>query len=673
MNIYHKSLWAGCLAVAAAGFTACSDDLSPAAPAADGAEVWASFTIARNACDDPASRTAFTPDGTGLQATWTDGDRIVVTNAAGTYAGTLDLVRTSDDRRTGTFEGTLSGLTDGSASIVLHYLGTNHKADVNPGAAYTVTAPADGTLASQPAADMMYAELTVDIAGGQVAPEQTVDMTRAISFGYFRTLARHDAATVTVSGSGASSSLTYTLATRSVAATAGAGAYTVTLGEDGSFHIPVIPGEERTLTITITGSDNKTYAYTFPAATVPAGKYLNAAADGATAPAPIEFTPEEKKYDYPGYENEDPRNPLHKFAKYNLTREADGSVINTFVASETENGALYQWGRNYGYEDTYGVFEGDYYVDNGDNEFNNFIDAIGGLYPKENENNKYYLDYYIYNPQNTSFLTGLVYFTSSWNYLIYPHVTPLYYTTSETIVNNPTKCFMDGSGLTGDYWTFGDGGSNWTERATKCGYKDANPCPKEQGKWRLPKKADWEEILPQKGNFEGNNGQSLTNIINTSIPAEYRETKAGIPYVIQWQYNGSYLTIKAKVVEKNFSNISSINWTGDDIVTRIFPATGQIRLSVNEPTSGYYKIARPTHFGVDDIGYDSGYWFISAGGNCNDLIGSYWSEDGTAFHFQNYMRISNKQKQAFIGLSTNSDKENAYAIRPVMDIKEEQQ
>lgn len=655
----------------AAALTACSDT---DAPSLAGQEVWMTIDVSRRGADTD-SRLTHTEVANGLDANWEPGDYIYVFDNSGSrYLGRIDWqqeVTNTSTENVATFAGKLTDVNDGKGqTFVLYYVGKDSKGTrrtltTDHGISIDMSSQA-GTFESMAWNDIMSAGPMVDVADGVVTPRaNAINLGHLNSFAHFATnLPAATRVTITttngltpefniIPGTGYRFNLT-------------PAAVTATVQADGHLYVTLPnPGRISNKAITFTASNGATA--TLKAAALSAGNYYRAgwSADGGSEGITLEFTGGETP-DYPGYENEDPRNPLHKFAKFNLTRTGDGEVTNRFVDSETENGALYQWGRNYGFEDTFGFYEGTIY-DNGVNEYNNFLDALGSHVDR---NGIRIFDYYVYNydPWGSVIATGTGGKTADpagiGMQIMVDYDQPKLYSSVNDITANPTKFFLPGFLEIEDYWatSFENGGSTWTERAKKCGYEKGNPCP---DKWRLPTKDDWAEIAPET-NIKGEYRESLTSLINDK-PVK-RKTKDGIFYVIRWTDKSTYLEIQAIVVDENTSATSIIWENNTAVVTRIFPFTGQIR-EERWASSSYYDIVRPTHWGETDGNPYAPMYIIGPGGCHNDEIGSYWGADGSAFIFQElFVNTKNQYKSSFLGISTNSNKANAYAIRPVMDI-----
>lgn len=669
-------------------FTGCSgDELDGASSGNVPESVAVTLTVSRPG--DASTRTELTEDPTDgtLTSKWTTGDKLLVVTSDGVKAGELTLKEGAGKTR-GVFSGDLE-IADGTEAT-LWYLGASN-GDAVP---YTsasgqsqVTLTTDlsgkenGTKLGASFDDLKRAELlkkegvefTVKNGVGYVKTESVL-LDQMMAMAHFTLtfpdgFSVSDGATLTVNSEKGDLPNVKTWLPENASAEASYG-YTFTIGDGkdiqisnniAQLYIPIIPGSYK-LTFSV-NSGGKQYSCSLQEESkISEGVYYTAGAP-SFAGILIDFS---KPNEYPGYENEDPRNPLHKFAKTNLTRV--NGLENGF-AEEGDNGALYQWGRNYGYMDTMGAYAGTNY-DNGDTEFNNFLDAYGSF--TGNQNGYREFDYYVYNPYNYLIYTGYTYGTADpagiGFYLPVAWDEPKYYKSVDEIKEHTDKYFMSYDSSDEDYWKFDGGGKNWYERANACGYENTNPCP--EG-WRLPTEDEFKMISPSQNKGGTNTKTSLTALVNNS--AELRQTPDNVKYVIRWSYSNTSLKIEAIVVESDFksSDIVDIIWeNNDNVVTRIFPATGQIRETVQVSTGGEYAaICLPLHWGDLDAGYFDD-WVIRPGGNYNDMVGSYWTDSDSHFEFSNYSsKFKASFNKSFLGIDQSKGRIKAYAIRPVMDKK----
>lgn len=639
---------------------------------------------------DASTRTVLTDNNDGtLTSKWTAGDKLLVVTSDGIKAGELTLL-SGENTTTGVFTGDLA-IADGTHAT-LWYLGASN-GDAAPytcatgstGDKVTLTTDLSGKEGSPKLGvsfhDLKRAELLTEgdveftVKGGKgYVKTEGITLDQKMAMAHFSLIfpgdfAVSDGATLKVNSEKGDLPNVKTWLHANLAAETTYG-YTFTLGDGkdikisnntADLYIPIIPGSYKLKFEVTSGSKQYSYSLT-EESQISAGVYYTCGAP-SYAGIKVELS-EPTNNDYPGYENEDPRNPLHKFAKTNLTR-IDG-LTNGF-AEEGDKGALYQWGRNYGYIDTMGAYEGTVY-DNGDTEFNNFLDAYGSF--TGNENGYREFDYYVYNPYNYLIYTGYTYGVADpagigFN-LAVAWDEPKYYKTANEIKAHTDKYFMSWDSSDEDYWKFEGGGDNWYERAEACGYEKTNPCP---DGWRLPTEDDFKMISPSQNKGGTNTGTSLTSLVNNS--AELRQTPDHTKYVIRWSYSNTYLKIEAIVVDSDFksSDIVDIIWeNNDNVVTRIFPATGQIRETVLfYPNTGYDFICLPLHWGDLDDGYFDDL-VIRPGGNYNDMVGSYWTDSDSHFEFSNYSsKFKASFNKSFLGIDKSKGRIKGYAIRPVMD------
>lgn len=566
----------------------------------------------------------------------------------------------------------------------------------------------DGTIDWLSKNDFFTGSQNVTITNSYVSVE-SVSLSRQISFSKFE-MQLPDGVTysgqpIIVSGEGLNTKASISM-TDGSAAFSEVGSITVTRPEgenSNEFYLTVLPSTiTPTFSVTI---DSKTYSCTLAQKTWEASKFVRKDnLDGTYSGIILKMTEKTTGDDpYKEYENEDPRNPLHKFAKYNLVRVGDrGSLVNGFADSETENGALYQWGRNYGYMDTNGIYKES--IVSPDEDFTNYIDALGLFDDPDSEYDRI-LDYYVYNPNpNRYFITSgtAKRFTPDHPQYSLWYDAPRSYSTVDDLKGHPDKYFMNGTPGTKylgygsyymgldqynnqpDYWlsSFGNGGSSWEERAGKCGYTSANPCP---DGWRMPTLEEFKAIAPEGQGLDQN--KSMASMLSNY--AEVRKTKDNVNYVIRWIYDSSAITIEAVVVDEAMtkSQVTSKFWDDnrDKKVVRVFPFTGSIVPLVSYADDAEVDnvyIMRPYHRGFLDIGfiaqaygpYNNGTWtLIGPGNNAGAPFGGYWiDEKNYAFKFE--------AKEISHGTNTSNTKITAtscmfvgsaepvmgYAIRPVM-------
>lgn len=766
------------LAAGALGLWSCSSDdaaMPDPGKGASGAGETVFLTVTASREGDAATRTIMSPDeeGNNLNCAWTDGDKLLVTDASGVRRGVLTLAEDCIGKADGTFTGEVSieGITKddaGKAELNFLYLGTSRNAmedassvvegwddASNTYTAYYAAQP--GTLLSLTEQDLLTATKKVTLISGNADKSpiyvEKFMMNRRISFAKFKLIMPENVylnsgAQVTITGTGLKTCAKVSFAAEAateegrivvkydksepntkgyvsgddydeegtVSGSASAtvvvkpksGKVIVPVGSDGSFYMVLLPNgltgdnAKFDLNFEVTASNGTIYKGTYNVTKeIEEGKYYrkqlsdegNISYDGI----PVDMDSEKQNVDYPGYENEDPNNPLHKWAKYNLERK-DG-VINGFVGSETENGALYQWGRNYGYMDKSGTYPGSNVSIGGD--FTNYFEAMGDFewYDEldklsTSESKHYYrvYDYYVYTKSGgiwssgtglKGYSNGYEYWCTIDNFRSYSKI--------EDLTSRQDKFFINQGEGTSDYWLsgFGNGGSDWESRAKLCGYERTNPCP---DKWRLPSEADFKEICPSDmPSYQGN----LSTLITEKAKPELRETGDGTKYVIRWLNYTGYLKIEAIVVDNSFkeSDIQAIVWDNNSkVVTRLFPFTGNISSMTAPDTrlTEYFgqqvtlvipytlgKIKQAAMEEGDLYGFILGYspfyypWTLftpNPDKNYGSALGGYWAKEKILFSFEDSDKAGGQLTSSCITIGTGSP-ESAYAIRPVMDIK----
>ncbi len=683
--------------------TACSnEDLTSPSGKYNGETVFVSLNVDRS---NGGTRTIINEvdadGGVGLSNVWAKGDQVTLVSKAGVVAGTLTL-----EGEGGSSEGIFSGdatITDGEYTV--WYLGADKAyAHFDNGvlvnALTTPGCSVSGNLADLNKGDLMMSTIKIAVVDGKAEVTEGVTLTDQMAMAHF-TLSLTDETIdldSALKAKGAKLRLSYKIDGVPYS-------YTIT-NQSSDIYVPLLPGKYAPMITLISGSTSYKYTFTTPTE-VEAGLYYcgNKNADtGKNEGISVELVDE--------YANEDPSNPLHKFSKYNLERVGvRGSLDNGFVDYASENGALYQWGRNYGYMDTNGIYRENIVSPNED--FTNYIDALG-LFDNPDSEYSRILDYYVYNPRpsgrNLYFMTSgtaMRYTPQNPDGIITWYDVPRFYNSVNELKAHPDKYFMDGDPKGGrycgygnygigmeqknnqpDYWlsSFGEGGFTWTERAEKCGYTATNPCP--EG-WRMPTLEEFRAIAPEGQGLDAN--KSMATML--SGYAEVRKTTDDVNYVIRWIYDSSAITIEAVVVEEAMTKnqVTSKFWDDnrDKKVVRVFPFTGSI-IPLITLSDGYLMandeyVVRPHNRGfLDYTGFPGGYgpsnnyyWMLIGPGDVNNAgpaFGGYWiDEKNYAFKFeakeiQNGKNTSNSSFTVtscmFVG---SAEPVMGYAIRPVMD------
>lgn len=743
----RKHTYISCLSALALGLplsllTSCTtDDLGGSS--LDSRTVTLSVTLTKDG--DSATRSYLEEQGGDLACFWQASDKIVVTTLGGEKVGVLNLPADFSPAQTATFSNQLEISGDPSQLNFIYY-GNKVNAEEVPDTYSHKFSSQTGTLASLSDFDFFSNTVNVTVSGDQAVAEATT-LERHTAFGRFRfTLDNNPLNTpglaVTVNGSNlaTTASINYK---RKVTFSGKDTPIATNTDNAGEVWLTILPSADEdgntttTLDFEVTVGSKTYEGHLDDTHSWEAGQYVRNLNSETYYYEGVEVALSEKtaenpggEYgeddpDYPDYAGEDTRNPLHKFAKYNLTRTGDET--NEF-ATIGDNGALYQWGRNHGFIDSEGPYEGidnEYGITNDwgiDHDFSNFLDAMGGHFDYESTDNKWGIaDYYVYCTdiinglyRNTTLTTGTGMHHVSQDYFDVPK----YYNSEETLKSNITKYFMDGTpgrslgqnygtyyisvsalNNNADYWhsTFSDGGNSWSSRAIKTGYAKSNPCP---DGWRIPTLEEMKEIAPEgdgidvtdtKNGLTGkySNNAYLSTLLNDY--SELRETEEGIRYVIRWIYTQTAIKIEAVVIDDpdfKKEDITSLFWDKNinNKVVREFPFTGVIKpfIAISQSASGAVwttYICRPYHFGVPTINFmpACGYPHVpnytridpADEGNFNRAIGAYWVEEkGYAFKFTT-RDIANDLSYAILKVES-AEPVMGYAIRPVMDKKTEE-
>ena len=673
MNSKYVYAFAGLLL----GLTACSnEDLLNQTGQHNGETVFVSLSVDRSL---QGTRTilseADADGGVGLSSVWAKGDKVTLVSASGQVAGTLTLEGEGGESE-GVFSGELS-IADGKYSV--WYLGAEPayaKFEENSlvNALATSGCAVSGDFSDLNKGELMKSEVEIIVRDGKASVAENVTLAPQMAMAHF-TLAM-DGLETALAADGSKLTLSYSVGETPYS-------YTIT-NKKADVYVPLFPGEYAPSFTLV--SEGKTYTYAFANETiVEAGLYYTGDKNSTTGESEgikVTLKDPDENDPYEGYENEDKRNPLHKFAKYNLVRVGErGSLDNGFADSETENGALYQWGRNYGYMDDKGIF---YQIEDED-DFINFEEAMGYIEQPGGDKTQRYLDFYAYHVDGKNALYTCTGGVALDPYSYYSPVIldrPKYYDTLDVLKDNPTKFFMDANYSTNsliqkisafywydtntDYWlsSFGDGGNVWKARAKACGYASETPCP---DGWRLPSKEEFAAIAPEQNIEDGS--KYLSSLLKDYSELRYYN---GVDYAIRWVYAVDYLKIQVLVVSSDFkkSQLKDIRWDKEEaVVTRLFPYTGAITTVGGYDGWDNEYVAFPYHRGIPDIGFFNTMQ-MGPGNNTNRAMGGYWiNEKGYYFKFVAGEKISLKQGQLMI---TEAAPSFGYAIRPVMDIKSDE-
>lgn len=291
------------------------------------------------------------------------------------------------------------------------------------------------------------------------------------------------------------------------------------------------------------------------------------------------------------------KNPLLKWAESDLVRSGSGaSVKATFASSYKNRGYYYQFGRNYGYQNA--------------SEAQNFYAINITSIPSS---------------RNAYPLTG--------------STTPVTKYRESSISQYPNLFLID-KYFTGyssanhqyDYKTIDN--QTWYERAKSNGYTYTSPCP--EG-WRLPTKADFQEIMPL---IDGKYGYRGSNAWDEDI-TQFKTLADGTKCAFRWTGlavdNSFYaLQIECLVVDQSVTDITSIDWEDEHVQSRFFRGSGYImpvfNLWGNQTPSNQF-VARPMSWG--QYSYRQVGQTVVASQTADYMLygGFYWTSDGSQSMF----------------------------------------
>lgn len=701
--------------------TACQTDEYPVA----GVTRTVSMTVnVTRQSETPSSRATLTETGENEQsditATWTQGDILIVKAADGTHMGTLtyDPVTSSEDKAS--FIGEVETNAVETANCHFFYFGSDcfeSDIEINEIDNFTLSyATQGGTLAWIEKHDVYSASTSVDF-GKETAETPTINLERPLAFGHFKLVfperVTYEGGPISLSAENLSTSLT-------LSTTNAAQVGTASVGEGET---------EKVGTITINPPKNSETTYSNIV-----DLYI-----AIIAPDDIELIPtfstkigeeeysctldphlwQQSQFIHDGYqqgftvtmqanqiEKEDPDNPLTKFAKTNLIRispRGSSEIVNGFAEDETHPGALFQWGRNYGFmpvekgwftESAVPENFKEYYkecITNGE-LYSHWLDAFGSI---TSINNKTTPEYIVVLP-SSSFpipLAGVILNGSNINVRSEIQSDWLYYNEGYN-----TKYIMEGHQFTEtetsithsgsvEYWPFEkvQNGETWEGMAEHMNYYNTtnsanptNPCP--EG-WRLPTPKEFQSILPSiiwtASDGKGLHAKTFDELI-AQTDVEIKTMENGKRYAFRWLKADQGLKIQAVTVGDDFSEGDQIIWTSNKVVTRIFPFTGRIEdctirsyptislpFYLHNPLQDSQEILSKETSTCIDLSNVSNLNHNAC--NRNRFFGGYWTSPTWAvfsFHTED-VKISGFG-EASIELGVDQ-RPYAYAIRPVRD------
>ncbi len=605
------------------------------------------------------TRTIREEDSNGLGFKWENGDVrdiLLVTDKQGNNIGTMTINGINEtDATTATFDGGIRKdmLVDG-AKVNVFYLGRDVTNVENRNSSMSLDLSAQsGTERSLVGTDVMMGEAEIHVENGNATLK--FEIHSLLGFAHYRLefpgSVISEKADVVISGANLINRTTVSFANGLTEKQAGDITVSdASLVRDGDavycdLYVTVIPNTEVELTFTAT-VDGENYNATLPVREYKADRYFWGY-DGKHGPDGRTVLMYDKT---PAVDHS--KNPLKKWAEGNLVYNS--STGTSYVSADPyEGGSLYQWGKNKGYAD-YRDAMGSY-------------NAATGAYSYGTYENSYYAGEG-FDPNDVRYSKGSQRYTEQ---------SQLTGAGRNMFTIGDCQVYVDQQNG-GDYWRFvEDSGSNWDERAVKMKY--ANAIAPEG--YRMPKKADFMEIFPREGVNTTTYG--LASAIDNRV--ELKNLTGGEPYAVKWNLstkNGvRYLKISAIMLPNDFdsSNLSSIDWSDENVVTRIFPATGAIEAYFHHHVNSQYNaldVCRPMPFGHWNVSlrtypnaYNPRYWSVQYenivdAGKTNE--GAYWVSDvNMIFRFRdNQGRFGGNNTTSFVG-AAYQPKQNAFAVRCV--------
>lgn len=304
------------LGVVATGLWSCSSEESVSEPQVSGRTVHITVNVSREG-GDAATRTELKDNGDDLGCVWSEGDKLLVTDASGAKKGVLTLSALSVGNDEGTFSGDLENVTNGEQAFNFIYLGKAWSAKgalaadaglKTNGDKTTFSADystQDGSIESLTDKDILAKTTKVNVESGSdyALVEKTVTLERKISFAKFSLssikeyksdLNYDELGYLVVSGEGLMKSATFNVGTLKVEATGGDVLVEKNIkADDNDFYMVLLPGETQPKPIQVTVSDGTdVYTGTYTRATsnvIAEGKYYRKNnGDGTYAGLPLD-------------------------------------------------------------------------------------------------------------------------------------------------------------------------------------------------------------------------------------------------------------------------------------------------------------------------------------------------------------------------------------------------
>lgn len=240
------------------------------------------------------TRTSLKEEGGNLAWSWTDGDRLLVSDAAGNNVGTLSLTEiTSPDGSTASFEGNLnSSLANGEVLLNFTYLGKEEPASVgNPSKSFSI-ASQDGLFDSLKDRDILTSTVKASKTAAYVAIPD-FKMSHYFSAGRFalKFAENVEIASVEISGGNMKNAASLNLGSMNWTSTDGS---IIVEGDSKDIYVTLAPADALDMTFKAVTADGKKYngslGVTF---NLGSGIYLRKSlGDGTYAGLPVEMQPE---------------------------------------------------------------------------------------------------------------------------------------------------------------------------------------------------------------------------------------------------------------------------------------------------------------------------------------------------------------------------------------------
>ncbi len=197
-----------------------------------------------------STRTSHQEIDGNISTTWAEGDKLLVTNVNGGKLGILELVGGVGEKK-GEFEGSLYGLTDGTANLNYFYLGST-VTDLASFDGNVSLATQRGTLANLSDCDIYSSTASVTIENG-VSFVEEIGLKRNFLFAHFKlnmpTGVSITSENITISGTNLKNSAKFGFKDADYTAEEGT---IITGSSNGDFYIMLIPGENIGLEFSVT-------------------------------------------------------------------------------------------------------------------------------------------------------------------------------------------------------------------------------------------------------------------------------------------------------------------------------------------------------------------------------------------------------------------------------------